>query len=146
MTDAVVAGEEGLIDWGRRAFEFLEHRGWSRGSEHHPDMERLTYRGPELSFELELDWREQTAFLLVCRTVDGHLPGGYYSDQGRRVRLHLADALSSTGVLTKADAASFRETQRVRGAAGMRAQIDMFATKLRASLDALLEQSDAIFS
>ena len=53
----------------------------------------------EAFFEVELDLREQSAFVLFGPLRDGRRPGGYYVDSSRtKVRWHLSAALKQAGV------------------------------------------------
>ena len=58
----------------------------------------LAYVLPDACFEIEFDWREEAAFVLVCRrTPEGRRPG-YYTHGGLTMRVHLAEALERTGL------------------------------------------------
>jgi hypothetical protein len=109
----------------------------------------LAYILPPVFFELELDWHENAAFLLVGRSEDGSLPGGYYVDEtGRKVRSHLASVLgrSSSVELRKASSA-LRSIQKESGADAMLAQIGTSARVLRgvvSDIPALVRALDSV--
>jgi hypothetical protein len=93
----------------------------------------LAYSSPNIFFEMELDWRERAAFLLVGRSRDGGRPDGYYMDsQGRRVRWHLAQILANCAEPRLAGAAAeIRCVANVSGPEAMSTQIETFAEWLR---------------
>lgn len=51
---------------------------------------RIDYFKSGFAIEVELDWRDFIAFVLIVRLEDGHLPAGYYMSGGRKCRKHLA--------------------------------------------------------
>ncbi|MEN0061360.1 MAG: hypothetical protein AAGA48_04370 [Myxococcota bacterium] len=51
----------------------------------------LDYLSTELGVEIEFDWREFQAFVLLVRLEGGELPDGYYVANGRTVRKHLKE-------------------------------------------------------
>jgi hypothetical protein len=57
--------------------------------------------GDPTNYEVEIDCREGAVFLLVCRSIDGRRPPGYYMHDGRRTRAHLADVLDTGGELER---------------------------------------------
>lgn len=52
-------------------------------------LTRIDFRKGDIAIELELDWRDTLLSVLVVRLDDGHLPKGYYVDDGRPCRKHL---------------------------------------------------------
>jgi hypothetical protein len=53
------------------------------------EITRILFSHTNIGFELELDWRENSAFGLVVRLEDGKPPSGYYVSNGKRCRRHL---------------------------------------------------------
>lgn len=88
---------------------------------------------PDVFIELELDWQEQAAFILVGEPVDGHRPAGYYVDpQGRKVRWHLSAALDrSPDPTIRGTAKRLREVTQRSGIDAMVAQVDTSADVIR---------------
>ncbi|MBC6458888.1 hypothetical protein [Actinomadura sp. HBU206391] len=100
MSAASVTPAE-LVEFAQRELAFLAQGGMD-GLDERGTQTVLAYVRPEITLELELDWREETAFMLVCRTVGGRPPPGYYRHDGRLMRMHLAEAL--TGVTSRTGA------------------------------------------
>ena len=133
----------------RAELQFLElELGFRPEEREGPRRDVLAYVGEHLTFELELDWQEQAAFLLVCLTVDGRRPPGYYVHEGRRVRLLLVEALTlanAADAAVVAVVAELRAATRRSGVAAMEAQVRLSASTLRRSLDELLDARSALF-
>lgn len=53
----------------------------------------LTYLKGNIGVELELDWRDFYAFLLIVRLENGKIPKGYYVSGGLKCREHLANII-----------------------------------------------------
>jgi hypothetical protein len=128
----------------RAAFEFLEEHGARVELEDRPDQSVLAYIYCSLVFEVELNWRERAVFLLVGRAPDGRRPPGYYMYNGKRVRLHLAQALMETGVLGATAVERLRTVTRGSGFDAMRSQVPLLAATLEITLDDLIERYDLI--
>lgn len=130
-----------LLALGRQRFSFLE----SRGARLETDDERyrsvLVYSLPDATFEVEYDWREQAVFVLACRSEGGRRPGGYYMDEGQRVRVQLLEALDNAGL---ADTA-LREATRASGPDAMATQLTTYSSVLAGRLDDLIERYDRVF-
>jgi hypothetical protein len=88
------------------------------------------------TFELELDWREGVAFMLVARTTDGKRPGGYYMHDGQRVRIHLGEVLENGTDEDQRLEAELRSVAKGRGPEAMKSQIDRYAKVLGQALRA----------
>ena len=122
-----MASTSEIVSYARRRFEFLESEFGARPEADDPDTPSvLAWVMEPNSFELELDWREQAAFLLVARTEGGRRPDGYYMNDGHRVRIHLAEVLG--------DPPELRAVVRRSGPEAMREQIDSYASLLEQAL------------
>lgn len=110
------------------------------------DKTVIAYVSDPATFEVELDWLEGAAFLLVVRTIAGHRPPGYYVSEGKRVRVHLVEALRRAGILDSAMERRLKEVMRGSGEDAMLTQLTVFATELRNSLEPLLERIPVVFS
>jgi hypothetical protein len=122
-----VASTSEIVAHARRRLEFLENEFGARPEADDPDTPSvLAWVTEPNSFELELDWREQAAFLLVARTQGGRRPDGYYLHDGRRIRIHLSEVLG--------DPPELRAVVRRSGPEAMREQIDSYASLLEQAL------------
>jgi len=125
------------------AFRFLESSAEAtRSAEVGADRSLIAYVLPEAFVEIELDWEEWAAFVLVGQLVDGHRPDGYYVDSaGRKVRWQLGAVLEEGGHAERA--LNLKLLVRNSGPTAMIEQIDAYASELLAlqpSLAALLRQ------
>lgn len=90
----------------------------------------MAYVGDRYTLELELDWRERAAFLLVARTENGQRPPGYYVHAGRRVRTHLTAVLDGGDAEDRLLADVLRAAVKDSGQAAMERQIGRYAAAL----------------
>ncbi|WP_162907670.1 hypothetical protein [Allorhizocola rhizosphaerae] len=130
-----------------RFLEALEAQGGCRvevdGGD--PDRTVLAYIVGPLTFEVELDWQELCAFLLIARTVEGGRPPGYYMHEGKRMRVQFHDALTQTGYPDQARLAALRAATAGSGPQAMRHQISELAGTLRESRQHLIAQRSRLF-
>jgi hypothetical protein len=97
-------------------------------------MTTLVYPLGETFVELELDWREQAAFVLVGWCRDGEIPDGYYVDSyGTIVRHHLGAVLKHGDPTDRAADARLREALKSSGPEAMAQQIHAYSDVLRAT-------------
>jgi hypothetical protein len=94
---------------------------------------------------VELDWREGAAFLLVAQTANGGRPGGYYMDKGRRVRVHLLEALRKAGVSSPENERCLKAVTALSGKEAMISQLTTLSSVLQDEVGALTENSKRIF-
>lgn len=135
-----------LVALAREQFQFLEsERGFRFEMDDRADRSVLAYVGEQATFEVELDWRERAAFVLVCRTVEGRRPPGYYMHRGGQVRMHLAQGLELAAGTGPAATAELREATRRSGSAAMESQLTLSASVLRRSIDDLLASVPVLF-
>lgn len=116
------------------SFRFLEDStGAARSSDLGSARSLIAYVLPEVFVEVELDWQEWAAFVLVGQTVDGKRPNGYYVDSdGRKVRWHLGAVLEEGGHVGRS-----RDLKRLvknSGPGAMLEQLDAYAVELVALL------------
>lgn len=104
------------------------------------------YVGERLTIEVELDWREGSAFILICRTVRGGRPPGYYVHEGQRVRLHLAEALQRFGDRYAADITALRAATSRTGPDAMIEQVGLGADVLRRSYSDIRDRLDVLMT
>ena len=136
---------QSVVAEARSAFQFLERRGATIQAEDRPDRTILAYVENPLTYEVELDWREGAAFLLVAQTVNGDRPGGYYTDEGRRVRVHLLEALRKAGVSSPENERCLEAVTALSGREAMISQLTTLSSLLQNELGALTENSKRIF-
>lgn len=103
---------------------------------------RISYLGKETGFEIELDWRELDAFVLLVRLEEGKLPKGYYVSQGRKCRLIIEQILKdefhiSLDEMNKINQSSKKSKQR---------SIDTMIKRLEEYQNLLLNYSQALLS
>lgn len=134
-----------LLTSGTRAFAFLEEKGARLEIDDGADRSTLVYVLPKATVEVEYDWREQAVFVLMCRTIDGARPGGYYMLGGQRVRVHLLQALEGTGLADEAVRASLRSATRRSGLAAMAEELARFSVVLAERFDAVVGRYDRVF-
>ena len=53
----------------------------------------VSYLSKEIGIEIELDWRDLDAFVLITKLDGGKLPKGYYVFNGETCRVHLEEVL-----------------------------------------------------
>jgi hypothetical protein len=103
-------------------------------------MTRILFSHVDIGFELELDWRENSAFGLVVRLEDGKPPSGYYLSNGRRCRKHLQNIARDLG---------WRNDVRPRGNKkfnqSMKADITALAHLLFPNIEDLLSRGASVF-
>lgn len=143
----------GLDDWrrsivaaARKSFHFLEERDATVTEDHQGTESTIAYFLPAASFEIELDWREQATFVLVCRATAGFKRApGHYLYEGQRMRVHMADALGRLGLMDPDLRQRLRSAMRKSGPEAMHAQIEIQGLVLEATIDQLLEGYGEIF-
>lgn len=106
----------------------------------------LAYCLASAAFEVECDWREQAVFVLVCRTVDGNRPPGYYMHEGHRVRVHLFEALAKTHLIDRPTSDRLHAVSRAWGPGAMKAQLAAFSEVLAERFEDLVTKYDLVFS
>jgi hypothetical protein len=106
----------------------------------------LRYRGRDLGFEVVFDWREAAADVLVVRLDNGAVPsGGYYVDQGTRIRKHLSEV---TAQPFPAETRRLRETYKLQHPDRhhrLKLQLDVYADVLRTVAGDVLRRGQAVF-
>jgi hypothetical protein len=58
---------------------------------------RVEFMRNDIAVEIELDWHDFMAFVLIVHVQNGHLPEGYYAANGRKCRKHLARVIQEQG-------------------------------------------------
>jgi hypothetical protein len=105
----------------------------------------LAYPIGTITVEVELDWRERCAFVLVCRTVDRRRPPGYYMHDGRRMRVHLAQALDGGDEQDRAAARLLRSATSGSGPEAMATQLHSSSSILRERIGKLENRFEELF-
>ena len=135
-----------IVAAARKWLQLLEGRGATVTEDHHGTYSVIAYYLPAASFEVELDWREQAAFVLVCRATTGYKRApGYYMDEGRLMRVHIADALGRLGLMEPGLRRRLQSTIRTSGPEAMHAQLQTQGSVLAAKIDQLTEGYGEIF-
>jgi hypothetical protein len=146
LTSEFPADRGGVLSAARSLFRFLEEGDASVEVVHRGDRTVIAYIDDPATFEVELDWLERAAFVLVGRTVDGHRPPGYYVSEGKRVRVQLIEALRKPRLLNSTMERQLKDVMRAAGEDAMRAQLRVLATELRNNLERLLGRIAVVFS
>jgi hypothetical protein len=88
--------EDELLDEIRSAFGFLDPPVSKRAEIQRGSFAvTVAYLMEPITIEVHVDWRESAVEVLLCRTVDGGRPPGWYAHAGRRMRVLLHVALRS---------------------------------------------------
>ena len=78
--------------------DLLGEHGFSAAQVARDDaMTRIDFVKDDLAVEIELDWRDFMAFVLLVHLTDGRLPGGYYVAAGQKCRKHLCNVIQEQG-------------------------------------------------
>lgn len=146
MTSNTLSRDD-IVAYAQEAFGFLKGvAGRSVEIENQSSRTVLAYTVGSITVEVELDWQEWSAFLLLCRTVDGRRPPGYYMHEGKRMRVHLAQVLADGTEQDKAAATRLRNVTRQSGPDAMRAQVQEFSETLRSVVDRFADYHEKLFS
>ena len=145
MTPKPASDRDGVVAFAKEAFGFLIDVGYRLEVTDEASATTLAYVGDPLTFEVELDWLDRIAALLVCRTVDGRPPPGYYLHEGRLMRVHLLEALEFGPGADRSAASELRHVLGSDGPDAMTAQVSGYASVLRAVIDGLPSYADRIF-
>lgn len=129
----------------RRSFAFLEELGSQTDEVARSWDVVIIHVLEELTFEIELDWRDGAVFVLVCRTIGSTRPPGYYMHDGVRVRRHLPDAMSTAGLDGEAATLRLREVLNPSGPDAMAAQLGVYRELLEGCVATLLSQARVIY-
>lgn len=135
MTSESAPTRDDLLALAVTAFSFLDQSTPpARQRIDKPFQATLVYPLGQAFVELELDWREQAAFVLVGWCRDGKTPDGYYVDShGTVVRHHLGAVLERGQPADRAAAARLHEALESSGPEAMAQQIRAYGDVLRAT-------------
>jgi len=123
------------------SFAALNDETKPRRSDRSTYLTVIQWRAHPISWDLELDWREMSAFLLA---VDSRPDATRLSITGHPRRVHLVEALECTGIGLELTA-ELRAAQRQSGEDAMAAQIHLFARTIASYKHALTERVDSVF-
>ncbi len=141
MTSDSAATRDDLVALAETALGFLDQSTpTARQRIDKPFRTSLVYPLGETFVELELDWREQAAFVLVGWCRDGEIPDGYYVDSSGTVARHHFGAVLERGEQTdRAAEARLRKAIKASGPEAMARQIHTYAEVLRVTYARLPE-------
>lgn len=115
----------------------LEGLGFSRAtSERNWWGVNLLYSGAEIGLEVQVDWREDAVYVLLVRMVNGHVPGGYYMFEGKRVRVHIEQVLGISQQKKKRSKA----TKRVSSEENLATQLQRYSTMVGTESEKLISK------
>lgn len=91
--------KEQIIEFAKAVFDpLVENHGFMPPT---VTVDRATtqidFLSREVGIEIEFDWRDFEAFVLVVRLEAGRLPNGYYVSRGRTCRKHLHEVFRERG-------------------------------------------------
>lgn len=142
MTDGL---KRDLVAEAEALFAFLTSRGFRHEFDDDTWIPTLAYARVDVVFEVKLDLRDGVAMVLVCRSVKGKRPPGYYMHQGRRMRLYLSAALQEVGLLDSSRDDAHREDLGHGAPEAMLAQLRVESEILETQLDQLLAHVGTLF-
>ncbi len=138
--------EAHLLKYAEDAFAFLETAGASLQTFSAPHWTTLAYCLPELTVEVNLDWREELAEVLVRKPGPDCPAEGYYVCRGQVIRHHLCEALALVGVSAAIGLCEGRDHPKTpQGAETIRLRLETDAGLLSSSVDRLIAGSEALF-
>lgn len=135
-----------IVSTTRTLFSFLEEKGARVVVEPRSGQTTVAYISDPLTFEVELDWRETAAFLLVARTTEKRRPPGYYVHGGKRMRVHLMEALRRSNSLRPETEKRLKDAMGGSGEQAMLKQLRLFSDELHENLKPLLARSASLFA
>jgi hypothetical protein len=109
-------------------------------------MTRITYVNTEVGIELELDWRDLAAFLLIVRLDGGKLPDGYYVANGKTCRKHLSRVIEEQKWQAPAGPRFDRSKRKPRTEHDLQQAISTYKKQLDACIQQLASPTSILFS
>lgn len=130
------------------AFQWLVvDRGYSAPSVARDDhASRILFAKGDIGIEIELDWHEFAPFLLLVRLAGGRAPKGYYVDEGRRCRQHLAAALGRLRGTRAPKAGAPKRQSRADEARAVEASLREMSAQLAANVGDFEAQWDRLWA
>lgn len=83
--------QKSVLDFALSEFQFVVNKyGFDKPIiEEKGGITTIDYLKKNIGIEIELDWRDMSASLMVVRLENGCLPDGYYVSNGKTCRKHL---------------------------------------------------------
>jgi|688.fasta_scaffold705008_2 hypothetical protein len=103
---------------------------------------RVSYLHINIGIELELDWRDFDVFTLVVCLKNGALPSGYYIDNGKKCRKHLANICTEQRWIKRDPTSSLNE---IRTEADFKLAINSSKKMVIEHLSGLFEKGELLF-
>lgn len=124
----------------------VEH-GYSAAEFARDDVKtRIEFFKNDIAVEIELDWRDFIAFVLLVRLKDGKLPNGYYVAEGKKCRKHLGKVVQEQGWKTPPGPRFDRRQSRPRNAADLKGVLLQYKEQLAACISDLDSVGVSIFA
>lgn len=124
----------------------MEH-GFSAAKLEHDDVKtRIEFLKNDIAVEIELDWRDFIAFVLLVRLKDGNLPNGYYVADGKKCRKHLGKVIQEQGWRTPPGPRFDRGQSKPKNAADLKTVLLQYKEQLAACINDLNSVGVSIFS
>jgi hypothetical protein len=125
----------------------LVEYGYAPGEVEHDDvLTRIDFLRRDLAVEIELDWREFMAFVLLVHLKNGMLPDGYYVADGKTCRKHLGRVLQEQGRKAPPGPRVDRGQSTPRNTADLKTVLLRYKEQLAACIEDLNSVGAMVFS
>lgn len=137
-----------IEDFAHREFgALLVEYGYSAATIQRDDVKtRIEFLKINIAIEIELDWRDFIAFVLLVRLKDGKLPNGYYVAEGKKCRKHLGEVIQEQGWKTPPGPSFYHKQSKPKNAADLKGLLLQYKEQLAACLNGLESVGDSIFN
>jgi hypothetical protein len=107
---------------------------------------RIDFLFEDIAIEVELDWRDFAAFLLIVQLENGSLPNGYYVSNGKPSRKHISEVIREQHWHTTEGPRLDQRIPKYSNAPDMKAALQMYKEQLAGCIAELLYSRDTLFS
>ena len=125
----------------------LVEYGYAPGEVERDDVKtRIKFLKKNIGVEIELDWRDFMAFVLIVHLKDGKLPNGYYVAEGKKCRKHLGRVIQEQGWKTPPGPRFDRGKSKPKDVADLQAVLLRYKNQLSACIEDLNSVGASIFT
>lgn len=107
---------------------------------------RIDFLLEDVAIEVELDWRDFAAFLLIVQLENGSLPNGYYVSNGKPSRKHITEVIQEQHWHTAQGTHFDQGIPRYSNTVDMKAVLLKYKEQLAGCIAELLSLRDTLFS